>query len=107
MADFVPSNTVHTVVNRVDSYQDGSHCWIVWSRDEVHEVISPSVARFRTSQQLVETGNGKAIARVREYWRYHWIGEGPSSDICWYCGHDNGFRSEGRNGFDCGSCGSN
>lgn len=29
------------------------------------------------------------------------------SDICLYCGYDNGKRGEERHGYDCGYCGSN
>jgi hypothetical protein len=87
---------------------DGGTTWIVWSREAVEENISPTVARIKTTQQVVDiSSDGAATARVREYWQYAAIGNGPSSDVCWYCGHDNGLHSEGRNGFDCGGCGCN
>jgi hypothetical protein len=87
---------------------DGGTTWIVWSREAVEENISPTVARNKTTQQVVDiSADGKAKARVRSWTGYHWIGEGPSSDVCVYCGHDNGYHSESRYGFDCGSCGSN
>jgi hypothetical protein len=87
---------------------DGGVTWIVWSRDQVEAHISPNVARIKTTQQVVEIdADGKATARVRSWVSYQWVGSDPASDICTYCGHDNGYHSEGRYGFDCGSCGSN
>jgi hypothetical protein len=108
MADFVPGTVTHTVQNfcRRQGFSKRT-LWHVWKRDRVDAVISPDVVRFHTTWQCVEFGGGKAIARVRSYYSYQWVGEGPAHDICGYCGHDNGLHSEGRYGFDCGSCGGN